>query len=86
MLWIDISPEDHERRKVFAALKGQGVKGSVLHRTLGDAPGHIGLSDDDVIEALTDFLRLRVKRARLAFRHVCRQLRSSIILSVPRDA
>jgi hypothetical protein len=47
MLWIDISPEDHQRRKGLAARKGQSLKGSVLHRTLGDAPAHNGLSDRD---------------------------------------
>jgi hypothetical protein len=60
MLWIDIAPGDHQRRKVLAALKGQSLKGSVLHRTLGDAPAHNGLSDDDVIEALTGFFGLSV--------------------------
>lgn len=63
-LSIDISPEDHQKLKAIAALKGQSIKGYVLDRVLGDAPALDGMNQDDAFKALTDFLEPRIDQAR----------------------
>ncbi|WP_272911634.1 hypothetical protein [Loktanella sp. M215] len=45
-LSIDITPEQHQKLKAIAALKGESIKEYVLSRTLGDTP-----SLDDMSEA-----------------------------------
>lgn len=63
-LSIDITPEEHQKLKAIAALKGESIKEYVLKRTLGEAPALDDMSDDEAIAALADFLKLRVNQAR----------------------
>lgn len=63
-LSIDISPEDHQKLKAIAALKGQSIKDYVLGRALGDAPALDGMSEDQAFMALANFLEPRIEQAR----------------------
>ena len=63
-LSIDISPEQHQKLKAIAALKGQSIKEYVLDRALGDAPSLEGLNEDEAFRVLADFLRHRIAQAR----------------------
>ncbi|NJO32018.1 MAG: antitoxin [Sphingomonadales bacterium] len=64
-LSIDITPEEHQKLKAIAALKGESIKEYVLKRTLGDAPALDDMSEDEAVVALADFLRPRIEQARL---------------------
>ena len=64
-LSIDITPEEHQKLKAIAALKGESIKDYVLKRTLGDAPALDDMSEDEAVVALADFLRPRIEQARL---------------------
>ena len=63
-LSIDISPEDHQKLKAIAALKGQSIKDYVLGRALGDAPAVDGMNGDQAFMALANFLEPRIEQAR----------------------
>ena len=63
-LSIDITPEEHQKLKAIAALKGQSIKDFVLKRTLGEAPAVDDMSEDEALEALSDFLKPRIEQAR----------------------
>jgi hypothetical protein len=63
-LSIDVTPEEHQKLKAIAALKGQSIKEFVLARTLGDAPALEDMSEDEALAALTAFLRPRIEQAR----------------------
>jgi len=66
-LSIDISPEEHQKLKAIAALKGQSIKDYVLGRALGDAPALGGMSEDEAFIALAnfvEFLEPRIEQAR----------------------
>ena len=63
-LSIDITAEEHQKLKAIAALQGQSIKDFVLNRTLGDAPKVDGMSGDDALAALSDFLEPRVEQAK----------------------
>ena len=63
-LSIDISPEDHQKLKAIAALKGQSIKDYVLGRALGDTPALAGMSEDQAFTALANFLEPRIEQAR----------------------
>lgn len=63
-LSIDISPEDHQKLKAIAALKGQSIKDYVLGRALGDAPAVDGMNEDQAFMALANFLEPRIEQAR----------------------
>jgi hypothetical protein len=62
-LSIDISPEDHQKLKAIAALKGQSIKDYVLGRALGDAPVLDGMSEDEAFMALANFLEPKIEQA-----------------------
>ena len=62
---IDIIPEEHQKLKAVAALKGESIKDYVLKRTLGDAPALDDMSEDEAVAALADFLKPRIEQARL---------------------
>ncbi len=62
-LSIDISSEEHSRLKAIAALKGQSIKDFVLARTLGEAPAVGDMSETQALEALSNFLKPRIKQA-----------------------
>ena len=63
-LSIDITPEEHQKLKAIAALKGESIKDYVLKCTLGDAPALNEVSEDDAVAALADFLKPRIEQAR----------------------
>ena len=63
-LSIDISPEEHQKLKAIAALKGQSMKDYVLGRALGDVPALDGMSEDEAFKALTNFLEPRIEQAK----------------------
>jgi len=63
-LSIDITPEEHQKLKAIAALKGQSIKDFVLKRTLGETPTVDGMNEDEALEALSDFLKPRIEQAR----------------------
>lgn len=63
-LSIDITPEEHQKLKAIAALKGQSIKDFVLKRTLGEVPAVDDMSEDEALEALSDFLKPRIEQAR----------------------
>ena len=71
-LSIDITPEEHQKLKAIAALKGQSIKDYVLNRTLGDAPALHDMGEDEAVSALADYLRPRIEQAR---RGDCRRSR-----------
>ena len=62
-LSIDISPEEHQKLKAIAALKGQSIKDYVLGRALGDTPALDGMDEDEAFKALANFLEPRVEQA-----------------------
>ena len=62
-LSIDIMPEQHQKLKAIAALRGQSIKDYVLARTLEDAPAVQGMSEADALAALSDFLKPRLEQA-----------------------
>ena len=64
-LSIDITPEEHQKLKAIAALKGESIKDYVLKRTLGDAPALDDMSEDEAVAVLADFLKPRIEQARL---------------------
>jgi Antitoxin ParD len=64
-LSIDITPEEHQKLKAIAALKGESIKDFVLKRTLGDAPALDYMSEAEAVAALADFLKPRIEQARL---------------------
>lgn len=63
-LSIDITPEEHQKLKAIAALKGQSIKDYVLKRTLGEAPNIDNMTEDEAFSALADFLKPRIEQAR----------------------
>lgn len=63
-LSIDITPEEHQKLKAIAALKGQSIKEFVLKRTLGDAPTLDAMSEEEAFSALAEFLKPRIDQAR----------------------
>jgi hypothetical protein len=63
-LSIDITPEEHQKLKAIAALKGQSIKEYVLNRTLGEAPALGGMREDEAFSTLADFLKPRIEQAR----------------------
>lgn len=62
-LSIDITPEEHQKLKAIAALRGESIKDYVLKRTLGDAPPLDGMSEEAAFDALTQFLAPRIEEA-----------------------
>jgi hypothetical protein len=63
-LSIDITPEQHQKLKAIAALKGESIKEYVLSRTLGDTPSLDDMSEIQAVVALADFLKPRIEQAR----------------------
>ncbi len=63
-LSIDITPEEHQKLKAIAALRGQSIKDYVLKRTLGEAPALDGMTEDEAFSALAKFLEPRIDQAR----------------------
>ena len=63
-LSIGITPEEHQKLKAIAALKGESIKDYVLKPTLGDAPALDDMTEDEAVTALADFLKPRIEQAR----------------------
>ena len=63
-LSIDISPEEHQKLKAIAALKGQSIKDYALGRALGDTPALDGMSEGEAFRSLANFLEHRSEQAR----------------------
>jgi hypothetical protein len=57
-LSIEISPEQHQRLKASAALKGQSIKDYVLDRTLPDS------DEQTALQELESFLKPRIEAAK----------------------
>ncbi|MDD2760662.1 MAG: antitoxin [Methylomonas sp.] len=55
-LSIEVTPEQHQRLKAVAAIKGQSIKDYVLDRVLPD-------EDDEALRQLEAFLEPRLKDA-----------------------
>ena len=61
-LSIDITPEEHQKLKAIAALKGESIKDYVLKRTLGDAPALDDMSEDEAVPLWPTFSALGSSR------------------------
>ncbi len=62
-LSIDISPEQHQKLKAIAALKGQSIKEYVLEQSLSDAPEISDQTEAEALAKLESFLLSRKKEA-----------------------
>lgn len=60
---IDITPEEHQKLKAIAALKGQSIKAYVLKCTLAEAPDLSGMDEREALEALKTALAPRIASA-----------------------
>lgn len=79
-LSIDITPEEHQKLKAIAALKGQSIKEFVLQRTLGDAPALDDMTEREAFGVLADFLKRRIDQARRG------ELSSKSVADIRREA
>lgn len=59
-LSIEVTPEQHQRLKAVAALRGQSIKDYVLNRVL---PETSTKEEDEALRQLEAFLELRIKAA-----------------------
>ena len=62
-LSIDVTPEQHQRLKAIAALRGQTIKEYVLERVLPEIPNMDDMSEEEALQALEDFLKPRIEAA-----------------------
>lgn len=62
-LSIDITPEQHQKLKAIAALRGQSIKEFVLQRTLADAPATEEMTEEQAFAVLSDHLQPRLEQA-----------------------
>jgi len=63
-LSIEVTPEQHQRLKAVAALRGQSIKDYVLDRMLPETP-----AEDEALRHLESFLEPRIKAAQEAVVH-----------------
>ena len=61
-LLIDITPEEHQKLKTIAALKGQSIRDYVLNRTLDGVTILDGMTEDEALDALAEFLKSRIEQ------------------------
>jgi hypothetical protein len=59
---IDVTPEEHQRLKAFAALHGQTIKDYILERSLPKLSGE-GLTEEEAMSQLEQFLLPRIEEA-----------------------
>lgn len=59
-LSIEVTPEQHQRLKAVAALRGQSIKDYVLNRVLPETPTE---DEDEALRQLEAFLEPRLKEA-----------------------
>lgn len=62
-LSIEVTPEQHQRLKAIAALRGQTIKDYILARTLPPLPAQEALSEEDALRQLEAFLKPRLEAA-----------------------
>jgi Antitoxin ParD len=60
---IEVTPEEHQRLKAFAALRGQTIKDYILERSLPPLSGE-GLTEEEAMRQLEQFLLPRIEEAR----------------------
>ena len=60
---IDVTPEQHQRLKAFAALRGQSIKDYVLERSLPPLEEHESLPAEEALRQLETFLQPRIEAA-----------------------
>lgn len=63
-LSIDITPEEHQKLKAIAALKGQSIKDFVLDCTLKEMPAVDDMNETEAFEVLSHFLADRIDQAK----------------------
>jgi Antitoxin ParD len=59
---IEVTPEEHQRLKAFAALRGQTIKDYILERSLPQLSGE-GLTEEEAMSQLEQFLLPRIEEA-----------------------
>ena len=59
-LSIEVTPEQHQRLKAVAAIRGQSIKDYVLDRVLPETPA---AEEDEALRQLEAFLEPRLKAA-----------------------
>lgn len=62
-LSIEVTPDQHQRLKAVAALRGQSIKDYVLNRVLPETPTD---DEDEALRQLEVFLEPRIKAAQNA--------------------
>lgn len=62
-LSIDMTPEQHQRLKAIAALRGQSMKDYVLARVLPDNTSAEASEDGEALRQLEAFLAPRIEQA-----------------------
>jgi len=62
-LSIEITPEQHQRLKAVAALRGKSIKDYVLERVLPSFSETEGLTDAEALHELEEFLQPRIQAA-----------------------
>ena len=60
---IDVTPEQHQRLKTFAALRGQSIKDYVLEQSLSPLVDNDALSEEEALHQLEEFLKPRIEAA-----------------------
>jgi Antitoxin ParD len=60
---IEVTSEEHQRLKAFAALRGQTIKDYILERSLPPGSGE-GLTEEEAMHQLEGFLVPRIEEAR----------------------
>lgn len=63
-LSIEVTPEQHQRLKAIAALKGQTIKDYVLERVLPPLPNMDSMTEEEALHKLEDFLKPRIESAK----------------------
>jgi uncharacterized protein (DUF1778 family) len=60
---IDVSAEEHQRLKAFAALRGQSIKDYVLEQTLPPVSLDDTATEEEALQELEAFLKPRIEAA-----------------------
>lgn len=60
---IDVTPEQHQRLKAFAALRGQSIKDYVLEQTLPPEADRDRMTEAEALRQLEAFLKPRIEAA-----------------------
>jgi hypothetical protein len=83
-LSIEVTPEQHQRLKAFAALHGKSIKEYVLDRTLPPPISDVdSLSEDEALHRLEMFLKPRIEEAERG--EVVNQTATEIVAELKRE-